>query len=182
MTPDRREDPILFFIHRLSRSILRASMARYTLEFDLGVPQVQILNAIGALGPRVSKDLADYMAMNKALVSRSLSDLTARGYTRNTADPNDARRRVWTLTAKGRRLVEICRPIRHERTSQLTAALTDDERAVLVDILHRLYAASEQLGADEAKLAKRRRAARGVKGGAAGRRGATGASAEAEAS
>ena len=107
--------------------------------------------------------------MNKALVSRSLSELTARGYTRNTADPNDARRRVWTLTAKGRRLVETCRPLRHERTSRLMAALTEDERAMLVDILNRLYIASEQLGADEAQLAKRRRAAKRPRGAATAR-------------
>jgi DNA-binding MarR family transcriptional regulator len=157
MTAERRDDPILFFIHRLSRSLLRASMARYMLEFGLGVPQVQLLNAIGALGPRASKDLADHMAMNKALVSRSLSDLTARGYTRDTTDPADARRHVWTLTAKGRRLVEVCRPLRHARTNYLLAALTDDEGAVLVDILERLYAASERLGADEAAIGRRRR-------------------------
>jgi DNA-binding MarR family transcriptional regulator len=179
MTAERREDPILFFIHRLSRSILRASMARYMLEFGLGVPQVQILNAIGALGPRASKDIADFMAMNKALVSRSLSELTARGYTRNTADPNDARRRVWTLTAKGRRLVETCRPLRHERTSRLMAALTEDERAMLVDILNRLYIASEQLGADDAQLAKRRRAAKRPRGAATARRNAAASGAEA---
>lgn len=173
MTEEPRSDPILFFIHRLSRSILRASMARYLKEFGLGVPQVQILNAIGARGPLVSKEIADYMAMNKALVSRSLSDLTLHGYTRTSADAKDARRRVWTLTAKGKRLVETCRPIRHERTSKLIAALTEEERALLVDILDRLYVASEALGAEEARTAKRRRrpSAR-ARTDTAGRRGA----------
>jgi len=62
MTEEPRSDPILFFIHRLSRSILRASMARYLKEFGLGVPQVQILNAIGARGPLVSKEIAALQA------------------------------------------------------------------------------------------------------------------------
>jgi DNA-binding MarR family transcriptional regulator len=158
MIQRRREDPVLFMIHRLSRSIMRASMAYYLQEFGLGVPQVQILNAIGAHGPLVSKDIADFMAMNKALVSRSLSDLTERGYTETLPDDKDARRRLWVLTAKGQEFVAMCRPVRMERTAKLLETLSDDEEAALIDVLERLYASSEAQRRDETRvLAARRR-------------------------
>ena len=47
MSPDHLDDPVLFLLHRLQRSVLRASMAYYMYAFDLGVPQVQILHALG---------------------------------------------------------------------------------------------------------------------------------------
>ena len=155
----RIEDPVSFLIHRLSRSVMRASMAYYLQEFGLGVPQVQILHSIGSHGPLVSKDIADYIAMNKALVSRSLSELSARGYAENTSDASDARRRVWTLTPKGKEFVAMCRPIRLERRAKLLKVLTQEEREIFVGVLQRLYESSENLRAEEAvMLAQRRRA------------------------
>lgn len=158
MNSRRTDDPVSFLIHRLSRSLMRASMAYYLHEFGLGVPQVQILHAIGSHGPLVSKDIADYIAMNKALVSRSLSELNARGYAENTSDANDARRRVWTLTPKGKEFIAQCRPVNLERRAKLLKVLTEEERAVFVDVLERLYQSSENLRAAESvMLAERRR-------------------------
>jgi DNA-binding MarR family transcriptional regulator len=155
------ESPISFLIHRLSRSWMRASMAFYLQEYGLGVPHVQILNIIDSRGPTVSKDIADYTVMNKALVSRSLSELTARGYAVSAADPKDARRRVWKLTAKGQAFVAAFRPIRLDRQNKLIEALSREEKAMLVDILDRLYVSSERLRTEEGKmLATRRRANR----------------------
>jgi DNA-binding MarR family transcriptional regulator len=155
------ESPISFLIHRLSRSWLRASMAYYLSAYGLGVPHVQILNTIGSRGALVSKDIADFTVMNKALISRSLSELTARGYTARVVDPQDARRRVWKLTPKGEAFVEAFRPVRLDRQNKLIQALSREEKAMLVDILERLYASSERLRIEEGKMrAAMRRAKR----------------------
>ena len=155
------ESPISFLIHRLSRSWLRASMAYYLGAYGLGVPHVQILNTIGSRGALVSKDIADVTVMNKALISRSLSELTTRGYTARVVDPKDARRRVWKLTPKGEAFVAAFRPVRLERQKKLIRTLSRAEKAVLVDILERLYASSERLRIEESKmLAAARRARR----------------------
>jgi DNA-binding MarR family transcriptional regulator len=165
MGPYRREDPVvLFMVHRLSRSLMRASMAYYLQEFGLGVPQVQILNSIGSLGPMLSKEIADHTAMNKALVSRSLSELTGSGYTEMRPDAGDARRRVWRLTARGQDFVTRFRPVRIERTTTLLKTLSDSEQDALVDVLDRLYNASEAQRCDEARaLAARHAVADGAK-------------------
>jgi DNA-binding MarR family transcriptional regulator len=138
---------------------MRASTAYYLQAFALGVPHVQILHTIGTQGPLVSKAIADYTVMNKALVSRSLTDLTGRGYTVGALDEEDARRRVWKLTPKGEAFVKMCRPIRLERQSKLLQVLSREEKEVLVGMLNRLYARSEALRVEEGvTLASRRRA------------------------
>ena len=143
-------DPIIFYIHRLSRSMMRASMAQYMHEFGLGVPQAQILNALGARGPAASKDIAVYTAMNKALVSRSLSDLTEAGYTVSLLDAADARLRVWKLTRKGEDFVAAFRPVRLERRAKLLKVLTAEEQVLFTQFIDKLYHSSEALGREEA--------------------------------
>jgi len=158
MVLGRIEDPVLVRIHRLARSLLRASTAYYLREFGLGVPHIQILNSIWNHGPMVSKDIAGNLTMNKGLISRSLAELTKAGYIESARDPNDARRRVWALKDSGKTFVLRWRPIGLKRQTKFLKVLTADERPMLVDILDRLYASSEKLRAEEALLlAKSRR-------------------------
>ena len=127
-------------------------MAYYLSAYGLGVPHVQILNTLGSRGALVSKDIADVTVMNKALISRSLSELTARGYTARVVDPEDARRRVWKLTTKGEAFVQAFRPVRLDRQNKLIETLSRQEKAMLVDILERLYASSERLRLEESRM------------------------------
>jgi DNA-binding MarR family transcriptional regulator len=153
------KDPIIFHIHRLSRSIMRASMAQYTRLFGLGVPQVQILNSLGVHGTLASKDIASYTQMNKALVSRSLSELTALGYTKTSADAGDARRSLWRLTKKGADFVAAYRAVGSERRARLLKVLTPQEQTLLAQFIGKLYASSEELGSEEAAAHRKNRSA-----------------------
>lgn len=144
------DEPIILHIHRLSRSILRTSTAQYMHAFGLGVPQVQILNALGVHGTLSSKEIAEHTAMNKALVSRSLSELTNIGYTAISADATDARRSLWKLTAKGEGFVVAFRPMRLARRAKLLKVLAPDERALLIEIIEKLIVSSEEMGRQEA--------------------------------
>jgi DNA-binding MarR family transcriptional regulator len=159
------DEPIIPNIHRLSRSILRSSTAEYMHQFGIGVPQAQILNAIGSSGTLSSKEIAELTAMNKALVSRSLSELTRLGYTTMSSEASDARRSLWRLTAKGESFVAAFRPLRVSRRARLLQALSPVERAQLTRLIDKLIVSSDEMGRQEA--AERRtqcsggRAARG---------------------
>ncbi len=154
------EYPVFFYVHRLSRSLMRGSMAYYLHEFGLGVPQVQILNTLGRRGPLVSKDIAEGIAMNKALVSRSLGELMELGFIEGANDANDARRRLWTLTQKGRKFVEKYEPIGLVRRRGLLKVLSAEDQSLFVDILDKLYRQSEKLRAEEKTGFKKRRRSR----------------------
>jgi len=150
------EDPIIFHIHRLSRSIMRASMAQYMKSYGLGVPQVQILNALGAHGTLSSKEIVTYIAMNKALVSRSLSQLTDLDYTAPAFDADDARRSLWKLTRRGEDFVATFRPMLLERRAKLMKVLSLEEQELLTQFIEKLYASSEQLGREESAARRKR--------------------------
>lgn len=154
------DEPIILYIHRLSRSILRTSTAQYMHAFGLGVPLVQILNALGAYGTLSSKEIAEHTAMNKALVSRSLSELTRLRYTAISADAADARRSLWKLTVKGEEFVAAFRPMRLARRARLLKALTPDERALLIEFVEKLIASSDEMGRQEAAARRARNAGR----------------------
>lgn len=133
-------------------------MAYYLHEFGLGVPQVQILHAL-IQGPRASKDIADVLAMNKALISRSVRELEDLGYVTGKSGVDDGRLRIWSLTERGRELVQMARPIRMERQRKFLSVLTKEEQRLLEGVLDKLYASSEALRAEEAELI-----AKGVRG------------------
>jgi DNA-binding MarR family transcriptional regulator len=145
------DHPILFKVHRLSRSLLRASMAYYLHEFELGVPQVQILHAL-IPGPLASKAIADVLAMNKALISRAVRELEDRGYVTGVSGVDDGRLRIWSLTDKGEEFVTMARPIRIERQRKFLSVLTREEQLLLEGVLDKLYESSEALRVDEAQL------------------------------
>lgn len=152
MSPDHLDDPVLFLLHRLQRSVLRSSMAFYLYKFGLGVPHVQILHTLGGNGPSASKDIANALAMNKGLVSRSLRDLVERGYVTSTVDSQDARSRIWDLTEAGHRFVRDARPIRRERARRFLSTLSEEEQATLLNVLNKLYLSSEEQRQEEAKI------------------------------
>ena len=88
--------------------------------------------------------------MNKALVSRSLSELTIAGYTVSSLDIADARLRLWKLTKKGEAFVSTFRPVLMERRLKLLKVLTADEQMLLTQFIDKLYSSSEALGRNEA--------------------------------
>jgi DNA-binding MarR family transcriptional regulator len=155
------DEPIILNIHRLSRSILRSSTAQYMHQFGIGVPQAQILNAIGSCGTLSSKAIAEFTAMNKALVSRSLSELTRLGYTTLSTEASDARRSLWQLTPRGVTFVAAFRPMRVARRARLLQALTPDERALLTRLIEKLIATSEEMGRQEAAERRTQRSGSG---------------------
>jgi DNA-binding MarR family transcriptional regulator len=139
-------------VHRLSRSLLRGSMAFYLHEYGLGVPEVQILNLLSRGRPLASKEIAEILAINKALVSRAVRQLTALGYITTKVDPQDGRFRICDLTPKGRDFVETSRPDRHKRQDKFLSVLSRQEQILLVDVLDRLFVSSEAWRYEEAVL------------------------------
>jgi hypothetical protein len=105
--------------------------------------------------------------MNKALVSRSLSDLTRLGYTTMSSEASDARRSLWRLTGKGEALVAAFRPLRVARRARLLQALSPDERAQLTRLIDKLIVSSDEMGRHEAAERRAQRTGgRAVRGNA----------------
>jgi DNA-binding MarR family transcriptional regulator len=149
--PTRPRKSINFRVHALASSLFKGAQQYYGARFGVGLPELRILSNLDSEGPLAASHLVELTAMDKALVSRILTTLHARGLLDAAAPASDPRRRCWSLSRKGHRLVEQLRPEWKRREAIIQAELTSEERDLLEDMLRRLFIASEALRAEEAK-------------------------------
>jgi DNA-binding MarR family transcriptional regulator len=85
--------------------------------------------------------LAERVALAKAPAGEIVKRLIARGEVLREPDPHDGRRKLLTLTDEGLRVLYEVMPAVLDVQRRLTQDLTDDERAELLALLHRMGAA-----------------------------------------
>lgn len=100
---------------------------------DLGV-----LECVLHKGPLPVNKIGPRIGLTSGSISTAVDRLEQRGLGRRRSDPEDARSRVVHLTQRGRRLIERAFA-RHQAAMELAAAaLTREERAVLIGLLRKL--------------------------------------------
>jgi DNA-binding MarR family transcriptional regulator len=82
-------------------------------------------------GPATAGDLAGRERVSAPSMSRSVSELEERKYVSRTVDPSDARQKIVSLTASGRRALLQGRKDRDEYVAALLVNCTHDELADL---------------------------------------------------
>jgi DNA-binding MarR family transcriptional regulator len=80
-----------------------------------------------------------------------LNGLGQRGWIEQVRSAEGSNRRVWKLTRTGAALVARLQPLWRERESRLQSDLTPQEHELLLQLLERLFQASERLRAEDAK-------------------------------
>ena len=91
--------------------------------------------AIDRLGPRGGGDLAEALGITQPGATRSVSELTKMGLVAAEQPPDDQRRRVITLTAAGRAVVEQGKTVIWPRIEAAVAELCRDLPDGLLDQL-----------------------------------------------
>jgi DNA-binding MarR family transcriptional regulator len=113
-------------------------------EAGLTGPSFSALAALTRLGGRVpQRALMDELRLTSGTVSVRIDRLVEAGLVVREPDPRDARGALVSLTAAGRALFERCAPIHLANEDRLLAALDEDERATLADLLRRLLISFE---------------------------------------
>jgi len=93
-------------------------------------------------GPLPLGELAARLALDRTTLSRELGPLVDAGLVRTSGDPDDRRRRVVALTAKGRRAVAAARPLWARAQAELSAEFGERRSDVLLAELHALIGAA----------------------------------------
>jgi DNA-binding MarR family transcriptional regulator len=108
-------------------------------------------------GPVTIGALAARLGVTQQAASKSVADLQRRGYVERTADPDDARARLVSLTARGVAVIGAARDQRAAVTGELAERLgprrVEAARRLLLDVV-------ADLGAEEAVRGRRVRAPR----------------------
>ena len=89
---------------------------------------VHTILEIGLRGPMTAMQLAEFLQLEKSSVSRMVRKLIEAGELRETIDPQDARSKPLSLTARGRRTLASLHDFGRRQVSGALAQLSEAER------------------------------------------------------
>ena len=137
----KQENDSRFFIREFGRTLtfLYRSRAKFMGErlrdYGFSGAMYMILLHVDR-HPGASQDsIANHMFIDKCNVARRTKKLEALGYLYRETNQNDRRQNNLYLTEKGRELVPIIRSYMGQWGREITAGLTDEERATLIGLL-----------------------------------------------
>lgn len=99
---------LLFIPYRFMESAVMDALK--AAGHDISLTQARVFQRIGPEGSRLA-ELAEASQVSKQTIGSIVDQLERAGYVRRTPDPRDARARLVTITARGRELVELSRPV-----------------------------------------------------------------------
>lgn len=132
----RLEDQIGFVIRKVSQRHTAIFM-QYMVE-DLTTTQWAALVKVAELGTVSQNQLGRDTAMDVATVKGVVDRLTRRGFLAIGADPDDSRRNLIAVTAKGKEIVAAGLPIAQRITEETLNGLTSGERLLLIELLRKI--------------------------------------------
>ena len=125
------------FIHafwQLRQHILKSVNPRVRAAHGVDFLEVMLLEQIGA-GDVNPSDLAELMQVPAHTISRRLDSLEKGGLLQRTLDPNDARRRVLTLTGAGERVTREARKTLDGGLEPLLGAVSKKDAVTLIQTM-----------------------------------------------
>lgn len=103
---------------------------------DLCLTEWRTISLIAARGSDLSSgEVVDAFGIDKGMFSRTIKQLTARGYVTGRDDPADMRRTLLSLTDKGTKIHKRLLVIMRARQEHLTHNMTEEQREVLLEAL-----------------------------------------------
>ena len=123
-------------------STLRPALLRLTrlirlqrVDTSVTLGQLSVLAALEAQGPLSPRELAAFERVQPPSMTKILAGLEEHGLIVRSAHPTDGRQAIIDLTSAGHALLESERRSRDTWFTQRLVTLSDDERALLRDVL-----------------------------------------------
>lgn len=103
--------------------------------------QMPVLGAVARLAPASIKRLAQETESERSVIHRRLQVMQKNGWVKE--DPaTSGKEKTFVLTDKGRKLIEKVSPLRAGIQEKIFAALSNDERQLLLSLCNKLKSAS----------------------------------------
>ena len=154
------EERLSFRITRLSK-LLDSHATRQLAGSRLNLTAYRIVMVLNIFKETSAADLARLMVIDRAQVSRSVSELIALGLLTERPDPTNKRRKLLRLTEEGQAELDLVAPHLIRRQKMFNTLLTDDEMAGLSSAIDKLsrYLARELNHPDALPLTEQSKAA-----------------------
>lgn len=129
--PLRLDDYLPYRLSVLTNTISNTLARGYADRFGLSVAQWRVLAALGDESAGSANEVVAKTRMDKVTVSRAVAGLVQGGRLLRRRDPEDGRRSLLRLSAKGRAIYERIVPIARRYEAELLERLDPGERAAL---------------------------------------------------
>ena len=128
---------------RLLRNVMTSRIVAALAPYGLPSGSLSMLALIDANPGCSQTDLARQTGVTKSAVVAILDELEQQELAERTTAKGDRRRNELSLTAKGRQQLDEMQRIAAAQEAPMMVALSDEERATLIDLLNRAYVAIE---------------------------------------
>ena len=141
MTEARTIKELLSYrLHKLAGALSRGAALRYRREFEVSLVEWRTVALLGDFAPLSLKELARLAALDKSLISRTVSALVERGLVQRQVSSTDAREVELSLSPSGRSLHQGLMAAARQRDAAFRTALTAEEQTLLDSLLLKLEA------------------------------------------
>lgn len=130
------DDHVGYILRQVSQR--HAAIFAATIGGNLTMTQWAALSKLAEVGPSSQNQLGRLTSMDVATIKGVIDRLIARGLTETSADPDDGRRLIISLTRAGQALVDKEIPNAIAITQETLAPLTAKERETFLALLDRL--------------------------------------------
>ena len=104
---------------------------------DFSFSECHLLTELMSLGQATASELGERLVLEKSTMSRLVNGVLDQAYVRSRPDPTDARRRLLSLTAKGRRGLERINKYSNHQVDSALDYVSPADRITIVDGMDR---------------------------------------------
>ena len=130
---------------RLSNTLALYSSRRYRQQFGVTLPEWRVMSIVASRDGTTARDISRELATDKAWVGLSVKRLARRGFLTRSADQQDTRRVLLSLTKQGKQIHDAIMSVARQRQRRLRACLPEGAADVLSASLDRLQAEAERM-------------------------------------
>jgi DNA-binding MarR family transcriptional regulator len=127
------------FLTWIANKLSRGASQHYLRVHGIGIETWRLLVLLAVEGSLSAQHASKVIGMDKASVSRCFKSMHTDGLISMSLDKEDGRRRIATLTTKGRAIHNDILGIALERERTLLSVLEPSEHEVLISILTKLH-------------------------------------------
>ncbi|QUI22087.1 MarR family transcriptional regulator [Vallitalea pronyensis] len=137
---DKRLDIIYTQLKKLVDLIEKDIMKEIT-DMEIGnltIAEISIMDAIGFHSEKTIKEIAEQLKVAVSTPTKTMDRLVKKDYIIRKTSAEDRRMVVSSLTKKGHMALSKINEMRHDKISEITQKLTEDEINYLLKMINRL--------------------------------------------
>ena len=148
------DDFVPYYVRVIANRLAQAASRLYQRKFGIGLTEWSCLSTLGKEEQISASRICEMSGFDKALVSRGLGSLEAKGFIQSRAVADHNRKRLIRFTPAGRTLYEEIRELALVREQRLLEGLSRPERSALLASLRIMQRNATALAAEETAAAE----------------------------